>query len=186
MSYRSRNKPQTTLEKIRERRQIRKMRSEQYQSALKLDSTPPAAKLATPKPTKAASAKEHKAAKPKAKTAPKTVKAPKVKAAPSRQEQPRTIEQEAATAITPEREVEPQDMASDAVQDLYNERLRIIERIEALEDELQTQLGHLDAVDTVLSALIPNPTLMIENKTVELDENEFNQINDISYKVIEH
>lgn len=182
MSYRSRNKPQTTLEKIRERRAVRKQRTERFESAIQPNLTPTAA---SQKPSKPAAPIKVEVQKAPPKTIAKaskpskaTTKRPKPKAKKPDTASETTAATKAATQ-TPSPQMEP----TDAVQDFYNERKMVIERIEALEEALQTELTNLDAVDTILEALIPDPTLARETEPTDEPETSFTQLDDVDYVV---
>lgn len=187
MSYVRNKKPKTILEQIKARREIRRERTEQLEKRLEAsqhqgasttnEAKPVAAPAKSPDKTKAATAQPKPKTKAEAKPKPK---------APKKTAKPKT-ETKSRPKPLPEAQEPVETSAApsetDALQDLYTERQRIIGRIEALEDELQAELGNLEAVDTVLGALLPDPTLAMESPYSPTADTDFPLLEDIEYEV---
>ncbi|WP_315921114.1 hypothetical protein [Mesorhizobium sp. SP-1A] len=189
MSYVRNKKPKTILEQIKARRVLRRERTEQLEKRLQAsqpqaasttkEAKPVAVRAETPVQAKPATAQPKRKDKTTAKAKPKP-KAPKkpAKAKTENKSRPKPL---------PEAQVHDKTSAAptetDAVQDLYTERQRIIGRIEALEDDLQAELGNLEAVDTVLAALLPDPTLAMESPYTPTADTDFPLLEDIEYEV---
>lgn len=189
MSYVRNKKPKTILEQIKARREIRRERTEQLEKRLEAsqhqgasttnEAKPVAAPAKSPDKTKPATAQPKPKNKAEAKPKPKP-KAPKktAKSKTEKKSRPKPLP-EAQEPV----ETSAAPSETDALQDLYTERQRIIGRIEALEDELQAELGNLEAVDTVLGALLPDPTLAMESSYSPTADTDFPLLEDIEYEV---